>query len=113
MCKIFPKYEKTERLRKFTTLHFLSDCEKIHRSRELRKNEPASGPELTVPVEGVEVVIFEPHDEHGIVLLADSTGVAGELHGAPRHPVHGHRVVWHERYESLYVNILFTFVQTV
>ena len=48
---------------------------------------------MGVPVEGVEVVVFEPHDQHGIVLLTDGAGVAGQLRAGPGHPVHCHRLV--------------------
>ena len=41
-----------------------------------------------LPVERVEVVVFEPHDEHGVVLLTDGAGVAGQLDTGPGHAVH-------------------------
>ena len=43
---------------------------------------------LYPPVEWVEVVVLEPHDEHGIVLGAGGAGVAGQLRRAAHHPVH-------------------------
>ena len=43
-----------------------------------------------LPVERVEVVVLEPHDEHGVVLLTDGAGVAGQLDTAPGHSVHHH-----------------------
>ena len=51
---------------------------------------------LLLPVERVEVVVFEPHDQHGVVLLTDGAGVAGQLHAGPAHPVHRHGLVWEE-----------------
>ena len=49
---------------------------------------------LLLPVERVEVVVLEPHDQHGVVLLTDSAGVAGQLHTAPGHAVHHNGRVW-------------------
>ena len=46
------------------------------------------------PVERVEVVVLEPHDQHGVVLLTDGAGVAGQLDSAPGHSVHHNCRVW-------------------
>ena len=46
------------------------------------------GRDHLLPVERVEVVVLEPHDEHRVVLLTDGAGVAGQLDTGPGHSVH-------------------------
>ena len=60
----------------------------------MRKGEEEGESGQVLPVERVEVLVLEPHDEHGVVLLTDGASVAGQLHTAPGHSVHHHRGVW-------------------